>query len=96
LKSLQDALYNWLSIKVVAEARPDDQAAQDTLQLFQKILEEEHRLENIRVEKNELMYSVTFLQNGKEKQMKFPIELIEAMLQQIEQEPEKYVNYPIE
>jgi hypothetical protein len=96
LKSLQDALYNWLSIKVVAEARPDDQAAQDTLQLFQKILEEEHRLENIRVEKNEVMYSVTILQNGKEKQMKFPIELIEAMLQQIEQEPEKYVNYPIE
>jgi hypothetical protein len=96
LKSLQDALYNWLSIKVVAEARPDDQSAQDTLQLFQKILEEEHRLENIRVEKNEVMYSVTILQNGKEKQMKFPIELIEAMLQQIEQEPEKYVNYPIE
>jgi hypothetical protein len=95
LKSIQDALYNWLTIKVVAEARPDDQAAQETLQLFQKILEEQHRLENILVEKNEVMYSVTFMKDGIEKQLKFPIELIEAMLQQMEQEPDKYVNYPI-
>ncbi|MGQ0440713.1 YlaI family protein [Bacillus sp. B-TM1] len=27
MRSVQDALYNWLTIKTVAEARPDDSAA---------------------------------------------------------------------
>ena len=26
MRSVQDALYNWLTIKTVAEARPDDSA----------------------------------------------------------------------
>lgn len=29
MKSLQDALYNWLTIRVVCDARPDDSAARN-------------------------------------------------------------------
>ena len=94
MKSLQDALYNWLTIKIVADARPDDGAAQETYQLFANILKNEHSVANITINKDEVMYYVTYEQNGEAKKARFPIELIDIMYDQIEREPEKYVNYP--
>ena len=40
MKSLQDAIYNWLTIKIVSDARPDDTAALETTQMFEQILAE--------------------------------------------------------
>ena len=51
MRSVQDALYNWLTIKTVAEARPDDSAAKETYLLFQNMVYEEHKLRNVEVER---------------------------------------------
>lgn len=96
MKSLQDAIYNWLTIKIVSDARPDDTAARETAELFEKILAEEHEVESHEMKRDALMYYVTVHQSGNTKEYRFPRDLIEVMLDQISQEPEKYVNYPEE
>jgi hypothetical protein len=95
MKSVQDTLYNWLTIKVVCDARPDDTAARDTLNLFEEMLSDLN-LSNIEVTTDVVMYYVSYQQGEETKKTRFPRELIEVMLQQINQEPEKYENYPIE
>jgi hypothetical protein len=95
MNSVQDTLYNWLTIKVVCDARPDDTAARDTLNLYDEMLADLN-LSNIEVTTDVVMYYVSYQQGEETKKTRFPRELIEVMLQQINQEPEKYENYPIE
>ncbi|NHC42901.1 hypothetical protein G6549_23680 [Bacillus sp. MM2020_1] len=95
MKSVQDTLYNWLTIKVVCDARPDDTAAKDTLNLFEEMIADLH-LSNLVVTKDDLMYYVSYQQGEETKKARFPQELIEVMLKQINQDPKKYENYPIE
>lgn len=54
MRSVQDALYNWLTIKTVAEARPHDAAAQETYLLFHNMLHEDHQLRDVTVEKKKI------------------------------------------
>jgi hypothetical protein len=96
LFSLQDTLYNWLTIKVVCDARPDDTAANETLDLFDKSLLEEHKVTDIEVEKDEPFYFVSYTVNAERKKQRYPIELIDIMLNQINQDPDRYENFPIE
>ncbi|WP_066176360.1 hypothetical protein [Bacillus marinisedimentorum] len=93
MKSLQDVLYNWLTIKVVADARPDDEAARETTRHFRSLLKEEHGVETVEIEKDDIMYYVHYEHGGERKKTRFPIELIDIMITQIESEPEKYKNY---
>ncbi|MCC3357619.1 hypothetical protein [Bacillus sp. REN16] len=93
MKSLQDAIYNWLTIKIVAEARPDDKAAKDTCDLFEDILVNEFKFQDIDVQKDDVMYFVKYTIDGEEKSARFPIELIEVMHDQIQEHPERYQNY---
>ena len=95
MKSVQDTLYNWLTIKVVCDSRSDDTAARDTLNLFEEMLADLH-LSNIEVTKDDVMYYVSYQQGGETKKARFPQELIDVMLNQINQEPEKYENYPVD
>lgn len=94
MKSLQDALYNWLTIKVVSDERPEDSSAVETTELFTAILVEDFGLKDIEVSKDEVMYYVHYEQDGEIKKSRFPIELIEVMLIQMKAEPEKFKNYP--
>lgn len=96
MNSLQDALYNWLTIKVVIDERPEDTAAVETEKMFYDILMDTHSLSNVEVTKDDIMYYVHFDQEGERKKQRFPRELIEIMLNQIQQQPEKYRNYPEE
>ncbi|MDM5189662.1 hypothetical protein QUF99_20795 [Bacillus sp. DX4.1] len=90
MRSVQDALYNWLTIKTVAEARPHDEAAQETYLLFRNMLHEDHYVTDVAVEKKEDMYFVTYEQEGEKKSTRFPLELIDCFLDQMNREPEKY------
>ncbi|MEH6890397.1 hypothetical protein V7024_11880 [Bacillus sp. JJ864] len=90
MRSVQDALYNWLTIKIVAEARPYDEAAQETYMLFHNMLHEDHQLKHVTVEKKEDMYFVTYEREGEKKSVRFPLELIDCFLEQINRDPEKY------
>lgn len=95
MKSVQDVLYNWLTIKVVCDARPDDTAAGETLTHFEELLSE-HQVSNIELTKDDVMYYVSYQQGDEQKKTRFPRELIEIMLNQINREPEKYANLPME
>ncbi|WP_442599353.1 hypothetical protein [Neobacillus sp. D3-1R] len=94
MKSLQDSLYNWLTIKVVCDERPDDTAAVETKELFDDILQNEHGVSDIIVTTDAVMYYLEYKHQNEVKKARYPRELIEIMLNQINQEPEKYLNYP--
>ncbi|MTH52581.1 hypothetical protein GKZ89_04110 [Bacillus mangrovi] len=93
MRSLQDALYNWLSIKVVAIDRPDDQSANETAALFEQVLSEDHAIEQLTFHTEDDMYYITCLQNGEQYRARFPRELIDVMKEQMRREPERYRNY---
>jgi hypothetical protein len=94
MMSLQDKLYNWLTIKVVVDARPEDTAARDTMNMFEQLLADENDIQSPEVTMDEDMYYIEVKSNEQQKTYRFPRELIEVMLNQISDEPEKYVNYP--
>ncbi len=96
MKSLQDALYNWLTIKVVCDARPDDSAALETRDFFEDMLTTEHHVSNIEIKTDDVMYYLTYLHGEEPKKSRYPRELIDIMLNQINQEPDRYKNYPVE
>lgn len=94
MNSLQDAVYNWLSIKIVSDARPADLAAVETEKMFFSILETEYALSNIEIHKDEQMYYVSFLKAGQEEKLRFPRDFVEVMLNQINEAPDRYKIYP--
>ena len=94
MESMQDAVYNWLTIKAVSDVRPTDLAAVETEKLFFSILETEHAITDIAVEKDEEMYHVTFKKSGNPEKLRFPRELIEVMINQINEAPDRYTIYP--
>ncbi|MBO0962572.1 hypothetical protein J1P26_23020 [Neobacillus sp. MM2021_6] len=95
MNSLQDALYNWLTIKIVCDARPDDSAAKETRDFFEEMLTNEHHVSSIETTKDDVMYYISYQQGEETKKQRYPRELIEIMLDQINKEPEKYQEYPI-
>ncbi|RBW69412.1 hypothetical protein [Bacillus taeanensis] len=85
--TLQDTIYNWLSIKRVAEERPNDVSAQDTYQFFEEILVKDHGIEELNVQEDEHLYHVYYVKGKKQGHYQFPTELVDALLQSIESEP---------
>jgi len=81
---------------VVFDARPEDSAARETKELFEKVLTDEYGLSNVNVSKDDVLYYVTYTVNGESKKNQYPIELIDIMLNQINERPERYKNYPSE
>lgn len=92
--NVHDAIYNWLTIKVVTDARPEDEAAVETEEMFLQMLQQDHGINQITYDKFDMFYHVTYMLNNDSKATKYPIELIEVMLKQILAEPEKYKNFP--
>lgn len=94
MNSVQDSLYNWLTIKVVSDARPEDAAAVETEVMFRDILEEEHEIAELEIHTDDVFYYISYAQNEKTGQARFPRELIEVMLNQINESPDRYKIYP--
>ena len=65
MNSVQDALYNWLTIKVVCDERPTDKAAVETESMFLAILEEDHKVSDITIEVDDVMYHISYVKEGK-------------------------------
>ena len=93
MKSLQDALYNWLSISVVSDARPDDTAARETTEMFRRLLETDYKLTSVEVASDEEMYYVKYMGNGQEGMKSFPRELIDCIINSMNEHPDRYKNY---
>lgn len=86
---LADSLYNWLQIKLVADRRPDDPAARDTLEFFARLLAEEHGVDISRLayDVEEAVIHVHYVQHGQPKRHMFSREAAEILLRHIENEP---------
>ncbi|WP_214629132.1 hypothetical protein [Paenibacillus agaridevorans] len=85
---LEDALFYWLQIKLVAEGRPDDDAALRTLAFFEDILREDHGLDQVAVSSMDSdRIKVTYEKAGKPYSQHYPRELGEALLQDIISNP---------
>jgi len=84
---LQDALFNWLQMKIVVEGRPDDRAAKDTLDFFEEILKEDHRLESLEVRSDGSMYLIRYTAEGNQKTQMYPREAAEQLLADIAANP---------
>lgn len=83
----KDALFNWLQIKIVWEARPSDVSAKDTVEFFQAMLAEDHKITELLKEKKEGNYHITYAQNGEQQTISFPIDMAEKLLKDITEEP---------
>ncbi|MFD2612777.1 hypothetical protein [Paenibacillus gansuensis] len=49
--NLQDTLFNWLQIKLVCNARPEDRAAAETRDFFELMLREDHHVGKYEIER---------------------------------------------
>ncbi|NDI33692.1 hypothetical protein [Chengkuizengella sediminis] len=87
--NLQDAFFNWLQMKVVYNARPNDNSALKTLEFFETILLEDHHLTNIDMclSDDDLMYQITYTQQGEVKTKKFDREIVDKLLDEINSNP---------
>jgi hypothetical protein len=85
--TLDDAILNWLQIKMVCQARPDDQPAKETEQFFMTILIEDHRVELIKLEEDETMVHFHYSVAEKRKIKMYPKDLAYYLISQIEKEP---------
>ena len=84
----QDALFNWLQIKLVADARPDDHAAKETLAFFEEILREDHQLVNFHIARmDDTMYYVHYEVDGTAKKQMYDRELADKLLEDINSNP---------
>lgn len=85
---LEDAIFNWLQIHLVAEARPEDQAAAETVRFFGQILREDHGLTECEaVAFDATMIHVRYSVNGKTKMQMYGREQAEQLLRDIESDP---------
>lgn len=86
---LNDALFNWLQIEIVREARPSDRSAADTVHFFEELLREEHQVISIHKQLKDTKYELTYQFQDQEKKetISFPREVAEKLLQDILAEP---------
>lgn len=96
MNSIQDAIYNWLTIKVVKDHRPEDTAANETVVWFEHTLQEKFNLTEYHYRKSDGWYIVSYKVEGAMNEFRFPEDMVEVMLNQILQNPEHYRNYPSE
>ncbi|MEX1030531.1 MAG: hypothetical protein WDZ91_10900 [Paenibacillaceae bacterium] len=85
---LEDALFNWLQIKNVAEARPEDISAKNTVDFFGEILREDYKLNNIRMESlGDDLLQVWYDLDGITHKKSFDREMTEQLLHDINANP---------
>lgn len=86
--NLEAALFNWLQIRIAADRRPEDQAAQQTADFFLSVLQETHRITDIRIEpRGDDLIQVVYEQDGKAGKKTFDRRFAEQLLADIEANP---------
>ncbi|HEY0827256.1 MAG TPA: hypothetical protein VGE40_04105 [Bacilli bacterium] len=86
--TLQETLFNWLQIRTVSIARPEDNAAKETCEFFEQILSEDHKLTYFEVTRtDETMYHIQYELEGKKKTQMFQKELVDKLLEDINSNP---------
>ncbi|MBP1156302.1 MULTISPECIES: hypothetical protein [unclassified Paenibacillus] len=84
---LQDALFNWLQISIVAEARPEDHAAAETRDFFEVILREDHHLTRFSYTSDNSVYRIQYETAEEHRTQEFDRESAEQLLEDINSNP---------
>ncbi|TVY09624.1 hypothetical protein [Paenibacillus cremeus] len=84
---LRDALFNWLQISIVSEARPEDNAARETRDFFELILREDHGLNRFSVTADDMAYHILYETGGQSVNQKFDREAADQLLEDINSNP---------
>lgn len=84
---LEDAIFNYLQIKIVSDARPDDKAAKDTMHFFEEILRDDHKLANVHITEREDLLQVHFEHEGSQQVKSFDREIAQQLLVDINSNP---------
>jgi len=85
---LQDALFNWLQIHIVATAREEDGAAVETREFFETILREDHQMTEFGISSiDEEDYIVTYTVNGDTQTIRFDRDNADRLLADINGNP---------
>lgn len=83
-----DALFNWLQMEIVAEARPDDRAAADTRDFFLQILTEDHGVTAVAIaSRDDSFLHVAYEREGRQETQDIRRELAEQLLADIQANP---------
>lgn len=86
--TLEDALFNWLQIRIAADRRPDDRAAKETADFFLSVLRDTHGVTNVRVEpKGDDLIQVVYERAGQSGRKTFDRRFAEQLWQDIEGNP---------
>ncbi len=85
---LEDTLFNWLQIQIVANERPDDNAARETVEFFRTALAEDHGVEEVEViDISEDMLQVHYAVSGEKKHRSYDREFAYQLLHDINGNP---------
>ncbi|WNR46415.1 hypothetical protein [Paenibacillus roseipurpureus] len=86
---LGDAFFNWLQMHIVSHARPDDEAAKDTLDFFALILREDHGVSQLTIlnEEDPARIWIEYEQEGEYHRHCFDRESAEKLLDDINSNP---------
>lgn len=84
---LEDALFNWLQMKIVSEARPEDRAAEETRLFFEEILREDHSITELVTTDDELRIHITYETDGTSHNLFFDKDYAEQLLHDINSNP---------
>lgn len=89
MMKLQVALFNWLQIYLVSERRPNDEAAKETVQFFDTILQETYQLSAFKVclDREDDQYVVTYWHDEAQHTAVFHREDADRLWQDIEASP---------
>lgn len=79
--TLLDALFYWLQMKWIADARPDDGAARETMGFFAQILSEDHELKSFGVDSvsGGKVYATYGMADGTSRTVWFDLEAVEQL-----------------
>ncbi|MGG4453357.1 hypothetical protein [Brevibacillus porteri] len=88
----EDALFNWLQIQVVADARPEDGSALETAAFFMQLLQEDHQMSDIGYRQEGSWYVLFGNADSQSVEVRYPAESVESLLVAIESEPKYNCN----
>lgn len=86
---LGDAFFNWMQMHIVSQARPEDEAAKETLDFFALILREDHGVSKLEIlpEIDETKIWIGYEQEGEYHKHCFDRESAEKLLDDINSNP---------
>ncbi|MEC0229757.1 hypothetical protein [Paenibacillus alba] len=87
--NLQDTFFNWLQMYIVHQARPDDEAAKETLDFFALILREDHGVQHLelvdKIDRQKI--HIAYEKDGISSKQSFDRESAEKLLDDINSNP---------